>query len=42
VIGGGGGIALVAGLTRLFSLPAYVAAVAFAVAPVPLLVFLTD
>jgi hypothetical protein len=42
VIGGGGGIALAAGMTRLFSLPAYLATVALAVAPVPLIAFLTD
>ncbi len=39
LIGGGGGIALVAGLSRLFPLPAYLATIAVAVAPVPLLVF---
>jgi hypothetical protein len=42
VIGGGGGIALLAGMTRLFRFPAYLIAVALAVAPVPLIVFLTD
>lgn len=42
VIGGGGGIALVAGMTRLFPFPAYLATVALAVAPLPLLVFLVD
>ncbi len=36
LLGGGGGIALAAGLSRLFSLPGYVATVAIAVAPVPL------
>lgn len=41
VIGGGGGIALLAGMTRLFPFPAYLVAVALAVAPVPLIVFLT-
>lgn len=39
-IGGGGGIALVAGMTRMFPFPAFLAAVALAVAPVPLAVFL--
>lgn len=42
VIGGGGGIALLAGMTRLFPLPAYLLTVALAVAPVPLIVHLTD
>lgn len=42
VIGGGGGIALVAGMTRLFPFPMYLLAVTLAVAPVPLIVFLTD
>jgi hypothetical protein len=36
VIGGGGGIALAAGLCRLFSPPAFVLTVAIAIAPVPL------
>lgn len=36
VIGGGGGILLVAGLSRLFSLPAIVATLILAVAPFPL------
>lgn len=36
VIGGGGGIALAAGLSRLFSPPAFVLTVAIAIAPVPL------
>ena len=40
VIGGGGGIALTAGLSRLFSLPAFLLVVALAVAPVPLAVWL--
>jgi hypothetical protein len=40
VIGGGGGIALLAGMSKLFSLPAYLLTVALAVAPVPLLVYL--
>ncbi len=38
LIGGGGGIAMIAGLSRLFPLPAYLATVALAVSPVPLLV----
>ena len=42
VIGGGGGIALVAGMSRLFPLPAYLLTVALAVAPVPLIVSLTE
>jgi hypothetical protein len=40
VIGGGGGIAMVAGLSRLFRLPYYVLTVAIAVAPFPLLLIL--
>lgn len=35
VVGGGGGIAFTAGLSGLFSLPAFVGAVAIAVVPVP-------
>jgi hypothetical protein len=38
VIGGGGGIALVAGASRLYSLPRFVATIAIAVSPVPLAV----
>lgn len=38
LIGGGGGIAVLAGISRLFSLPLYVLTVALAVAPVPLAV----
>jgi hypothetical protein len=41
VIGGGGGIALLAGMTRLFPFPAYLGTVALAVAPVPLIVSFT-
>lgn len=41
VIGGGGGIAMAAGMTRLFSFPAYLLTVALAVAPVPLMFYLT-
>lgn len=39
LIGGGGGIALVAGMTRLFSLPAFLLTIAIAVAPVPLVIY---
>ena len=39
VIGGGGGIALLAGMSRLFSTPAFLATLAVAVSPVPLAVF---
>lgn len=39
LIGGGGGIALVAGMSRLFSWPAFLITVAIAVAPVPLLIY---
>lgn len=42
VVGGGGGIALVAGMSRLFPLPAYLLTVALAVAPVPLIVSLFE
>ena len=38
-IGGGGGVALLAGMSKVFSLPAYLLTVALAVAPVPLLVY---
>jgi hypothetical protein len=41
VIGGGGGIGLIAGFSRLFTLPKYALAVAVAVLPVPLMVLLT-
>jgi hypothetical protein len=41
VIGGGGGIALLAGMSGLFTLPRFVAAVALAALPVPLFVLLT-
>lgn len=40
LIGGGGGIALMAGLSRLFSPVYYILTIALAVAPVPLFVFL--
>ncbi|GAA6208257.1 hypothetical protein NBRC116601_15500 [Cognatishimia sp. WU-CL00825] len=40
IIGGGGGIALVAGLSRLFSVGGYMLATALAVAPIPVLVML--
>ncbi|SPH23670.1 hypothetical protein DEA8626_02736 [Defluviimonas aquaemixtae] len=40
VIGGGGGIAIIAGASRLFYLPWFVLTVAIAVAPVPLAVLL--
>ena len=40
VIGGGGGISLAAGISRLFSLPAYALTVSVAVAPVPIAVWL--
>ncbi|WP_299620096.1 hypothetical protein [Pelagibius sp.] len=40
VIGGGGGISLIAGASRLFSLPGFVATIALAVSPVPLAIFL--
>lgn len=37
VIGGGGGIAMVAGMSRLFKFPYFVLTIAIAVAPLPLL-----
>jgi len=39
LIGGGGGIALLAGISRLYSVPGFIATIAIAVAPVPLAVF---
>jgi hypothetical protein len=41
VIGGGGGIAMLAGFSRLFSFPVFVAMTAVAVSPVPLLIILS-
>ena len=38
LIGGGGGIALMAGVSRLYSIPAFLFTIALAVAPVPLAV----
>lgn len=40
LIGGGGGIALLAGISGLFSFPGYLAAIALAVLPIPLFVTL--
>jgi len=40
VMGGGGGISLAAGFSRLFSLPAYALTVSLAVAPLPIAVWL--
>lgn len=40
LIGGGGGIALFAGVSRIFSIPGFLATVVLAVSPVPLLVLL--
>jgi hypothetical protein len=42
LIGGGGGILMVAGLSRLFTIPAILMTLFVAVAPVPLLVLLFD
>lgn len=42
LIGGGGGIAMLAGMTRLLAFPVYLLTVAIAVAPIPLLVYVTD
>lgn len=41
IIGGGGGIALMAGISGLFTFPRYLTIIALAVLPVPLAVFLT-
>lgn len=41
IIGGGGGIGLAAGFSRLVSLPVYVLTVGLAVAPLPLAVWVT-
>lgn len=40
LVGGGGGIGLVAGFSRLFTLPKYALVVAIAVSPVPLMVLM--
>ncbi len=40
LIGGGGGISLMAGISRLFSIPAFLLTIALAVAPVPLAVLI--
>lgn len=42
LIGGGGGIALMAGMSRLFPLPVYLLTVICAVAPVPLFMVLAE
>jgi hypothetical protein len=42
LIGGGGGILMVAGLSRLFSIPAMLITLMLAVSPVPLMVLLFD
>lgn len=42
LIGGGGGIAMMAGFTGLYPLPAYLLTIALAVAPVPLVITLTE
>ena len=39
-VGGGGGICLIAGFSRLFALPSFLLAVAIAVMPLPLMVIL--
>jgi len=41
IIGGGGGIALLAGISGLFTFPRFLAAVSLAVLPVPLIILLT-
>ncbi len=40
LIGGGGGIAMFAGISRLFSVPGFLATIAVAVAPIPVAVFI--
>ncbi|NNE21213.1 MAG: hypothetical protein HKN11_01250 [Rhizobiales bacterium] len=40
LIGGGGGIAMLAGVSRLFSIPGFLLTIAAAVAPVPIAVFI--
>ena len=40
VIGGGGGIALMAGVSRLYSLPGFLASIAIGVCPVPLAILI--
>jgi hypothetical protein len=40
VIGGGGEIALMAGMSRLFSVPLYLLTIAIAVSPIPVLLIL--
>jgi len=42
LIGGGGGIALLAGMSGLFSFPRFLIAVALAALPVPLFIIVTD
>lgn len=42
IVGGGGGIGLVAGFSRLFTLPKYAVAVAIAVSPIPLMVLISS
>ncbi len=42
IIGGGGGIALLAGISGLFTFPRYLALVALAVLPVPLAIMVTS
>ncbi|MDX1483238.1 MAG: hypothetical protein R3229_02050 [Alphaproteobacteria bacterium] len=42
VIGGGGGIAMLAGVSGLYPLPAYLLTVALAVAPVPVVIALSE
>ena len=38
LIGGGGGIVLLAGISRLYSIPAFLLTITIAVAPIPLIV----
>ena len=41
LIGGGGGISLVSGFSRIFSFPGFLVAVALAVAPIPITIMIT-
>ena len=41
LIGGGGGIAMMAGMSRLYSFPAYLLLIAVAILPGPILVMLS-
>ncbi|WP_417531129.1 hypothetical protein [Marinobacter lipolyticus] len=40
IIGGGGGLAMVAGISRLFSIPQFILSIAVAISPLPILLLL--